>query len=92
MTGDRAHLRLREAPHDACRSASRSSELSESTKATTAADVARMPAAIAARLPRFSGKAITRTEPVPRGDRSISRRVLSVEPSLMTTISSFSRG
>ena len=74
------------------RSASRSSELSESTKATTSADVARMPAAIAARLPRFSGKEITRTEPVPAATRSISRRVLSVEPSSMTTISSFSGG
>ena len=73
------------------RSASRSSELSESTKATISADVARMPAAIAARLPRFSGNEITRTSR-PGSDRSISRRVLSVEPSLMTTISSFSGG
>ena len=57
-------------PCTSARIASGSSTLSESTKATISASVARMPAAIAARLPRFSGKSITRTRRLAGGDRS----------------------
>ena len=57
------------------------------------ASVARMPAAIAARLPRFCGKSMTRTRPLAvAATFRISTSVSSVEPSLTATISSLSAG
>ena len=93
VAGDRSHARVGEAAARCRRSAFGSSALSESTNAITSALVALMPAAIAARLPRFSGNSITRTIAAAVGHRVGSRRsVSSVEPSLTTTISSFSAG
>ena len=75
------------------RSASGAITESESTNATTSAVLSRMPAAIAARLPRFTGKSITRTRPPDSAATfCISWRVASVEPSLTAISSSFSWG
>ena len=92
VAGDRAHLGVGEALHQLPAGRRGSSTLSESTKATISALVARMPAAIAARLPRFSGKSITRTRGFSAATAWISASVPSVEPSLTTTISSFACG
>ena len=75
------------------RIASFSSTESESTKAQISASVTRMPAAMAARLPRFSGKSMTLTRP-PACSATLlsSRSVASEEPSLTATICSLSAG
>ncbi len=93
MPADRPDARVGERLHERL-SASGSTTESESTNTITSAAVARMPAAIAARLPRFSGKSITLHAPVGSGGDALHllRGCASVEPSLTATSSSFSGG